>query len=135
LREGISEKIASVYQNFFSQMSGHANAENPGPDGRHPFGNWPIFTTNYDAILEHYWLDIAQVALNTGFGFNPVARMEVSSPEALRGCGLRLFKLHGSITRHLDDRRGLTEQRVPPEEMKTYSGRKFRSPGNLAPNE
>ncbi len=135
LREGMSEKIASVYQNFFTQMSGPANAENPGPDGRHPFGNWPMFTTNYDAILEHYWLDIVQVAVNTGFVFNPVARMEVSNPEALRGAGLRLFKLHGSITWLLDDRWGLTEQRVPPMEMKTYTGGKFRGPGMLYPIE
>ena len=135
LKEGMSEKIDSVYQNFFTQMSGPAGAQSPGPDGRHPFGDWPMFTTNYDAILEHYWLDIVQVALNTGFGFNPVARMEVSNPEALRGGGLRLFKLHGSITWLLDDRWGLTEQRVPPEEMKTYTGRRFRGPGMLYPIE
>ncbi len=135
LREGMSENIATVYQNFFARIAGPANAENPGPDGRHPFGNWPMFTTNYDAILEHYWLDIVQVALNTGFGFNSVARMEVSNPEALRGGGLRLFKLHGSITWLLDDRWGLTEQRVPPEAMKTYTGRKFRGPGMLYPIE
>jgi hypothetical protein len=117
-------------------MSGPASAEyRGGPDGRHPYGNWPMFTTNYDAILEHYWLDIVQVPLNTGFGFNPVARMEVSNPEALRAGGLRLFKLHGSITWLLDDRWGLTEQRVPPEEMKTYTGRKFRGPGMLYPIE
>ena len=135
LKEGVSEKIDSVYQNFFTQMSGPASAENGGPDGRHPFGNWPMFTTNYDAILEHYWLDIVQVPLNTGFDFNPVARMEVSNPEALRGGGLRLFKLHGSITWLLDDHWGLTEQRVPPEEMKTFTGRKFRGPGMLYPIE
>ncbi len=70
LKDGMSEKIDSVYQNFFTQMSGPASAESGGPDGRHPYGNWPMFTTNYDAILEHYWLDIVQVPLNTGFGFN-----------------------------------------------------------------
>ena len=64
----------------------------------YPFDpNWQMFTTNYDAILEHYWLDIAQVQLNTGFGYNYVARMEVTNPESFRSAGLRLFKLHGSI--------------------------------------
>ncbi len=135
LREGMSEKIDSVYQSFFTQMSGPAQAQSAGPDSQHPFGDWPMFTTNYDAILEHYWLDIVQVPLNTGFRFNSVARMEVSDPEALRGAGLRLFKLHGSITWLLDDRWGLTEQRVPPEEMRTYTGRKFRGPGMLYPIE
>ena len=135
LRDGMSEKIDSVYQNFFTRMSGPAQAETSGPDSRHPYGNWPMFTTNYDAILEHYWLDIVQVALNTGFQFNPVARMEISNPESLRSGGLRLFKLHGSITWLLDDRWGLTEQRVPPEKMKTYTGRRFRGPGMLYPIE
>src|SRR2546428_13833337 len=94
-----------------------------------------MFTTNYDAILEHYWLDLAQVQLNSGFGYNYVARMEVTNPESFRSGGLRLFKLHGSITWLLDERWGLTEQRVPPEQMKTYTGRKFRGPGMPYPIE
>ena len=135
IREGQSESIAAVYQALFNNIASVFGGYQDST-GQYTHGDWPLFTTNYDAILEHFWMDIAQVSLNTGFSYNSVARMEVSSPERLREMsGLRLFKLHGSITWLLDSRWGLTEQRVPPHEMKTYTGRKFLGQVMLYPIE
>src|SRR2546422_1379428 len=61
--------------------------------------------------------------------------MAQSNPERLRSGGLRLLKLHGSITWLQDSRWGLTEQRVPPLEMKTYTGRRFLGQVMLYPIE
>ncbi len=132
--EGQTERIESVHRDLFSKLGGFG-ASSAGPGNRYASGDWPMFTTNYDAILEHYWMDIVQVPLNTGFQYNSVARMEVSEPERFRQGGLRLFKLHGSITWLLDERWGLTEQRVPPQEMRTFTGRRFLGQVMLYPIE
>ena len=51
--------------------------------------------------------------------------MELTTPHRFRNDGLRLFKLHGSVTWLVDERWGLTEQRAPPQDMKRYGGEKF----------
>jgi hypothetical protein len=122
---------------LFTRAGGGVGGQSVEGSGRsYVIGNWSMFTTNYDAILEHYWLDHVQQPLNTGFSYNSTARMEISNPEQFRQAGgLRLFKLHGSITWLQDGRWGLTEQRVPPQEMKTYTGRKFLGQVMLYPIE
>jgi hypothetical protein len=94
--------------------------------GNFPVSDWPIFTTNYDPVLEHYWIDHVKYALNTGFSWNDVAGMKVSNPDLLRGAnGVRLFKLHGSVTWLNDPDYGLTEQRVIPKNLKKWTGSRF----------
>lgn len=118
-------EIDEVYKTFFDCFSVIGGSYYAGQSGRGHAGLGPMFTTNYDPVLEHYWLDIIQLQLNTGFQYNPVARMEVSNPDLLRGGDPRLFKLHGSVTWLRDERWGLTELRVPPHEMMTFTRRKF----------
>lgn len=95
-----------------------------------------IFTTNYDASLEHYWIDCVKTPLNTGFTWNEVAGMKVSNPGALRQFNYpKLFKLHGSVTWFNDPEYGLTEQRVVPRDMKKWTGSKFLGQAMLYPIE
>jgi len=104
--------------------------------GSTPVGEWPIFTTNYDPVLERYWVDFAKYPLNTGFAWNEVAGMKVSNPDQLRSSnGVRLFKLHGSITWLNDPDYGLTEQRVVPKDMKKWTGSRFLGQVMLYPIE
>jgi len=104
--------------------------------GNTPVSDWPIFTTNYDPVLERYWVDFAKYPLNTGFSWNEVAGMKVSNPDQLRSSnGVRLFKLHGSITWLNDPDYGLTEQRVVPKDMKKWTGSRFLGQVMLYPIE
>ncbi len=104
--------------------------------GNTPVSDWPIFTTNYDPVLERYWVDFAKYPLNTGFSWNEVAGMKVSNPDQLRsGNSVRLFKLHGSITWLNDPDYGLTEQRVVPKDMKKWTGSRFLGQVMLYPIE
>ncbi len=98
--------------------------------------NQAIFTTNYDATLEHYWVDCVRVSLNTGFQWNDVIGMKVSRPDNWRDAGYpKLFKLHGSVTWLNDAEYGLTEQRVVPRDMKKWTDSKFLGQVMLYPIE
>lgn len=123
--DGQSEKIERVYDALFQTFSAHGGTT-WGGGKRQYTGVGPMFTTNYDAVLEHFWLDIAEVPLETGFAYDHVSRMRLSQPTQLaQGGGLRLFKLHGSVTWLEDSRHGLTEHLEPPQDMKTHTGRRF----------
>jgi len=141
IREGVSTRIDEVYKNFFDSIGAVVGGTNfQGQTGRSQVVVGPMFTTNYDAVLEHYWLDLVRVSLNTGFTYDNVAGMLVSSPDSFRPNfvgqnDLRLFKLHGSITWYMDDYGRLTEQRVPPQGMRTVTGRKFTGQVMLYPLE
>jgi len=139
-RKGQSARIESVYRDFFQNVGNASGGYQPrGPQGQHPYADWPMFTTNYDAVLEHYWLDHVRVPLNTGFSYDSTARMELSNPQLfspqMGAGGLRLFKLHGSVTWLMNEQWGLTEQRVPPQGMRTYTGGKFLGQVMLYPIE
>lgn len=103
--------------------------------GNRTVGDWRIFTTNYDTVLEHYWIDHAKLPLITGFRWNEVAGMKVSDPDTFLGEGLKLFKLHGSITWLNDPEYGLTEQRIIPRDMKKATGTSFLGQVMLYPIE
>ena len=139
--EGVSARIDEVYKSFFDSLGGVVSGNNlQGQSGRTQIVVGPMFTTNYDAVLEHYWLDLVRLSLNTGFTYDNVAGMLVSNPDTFRpnfvGQGdPRLFKLHGSITWYMDDYGRLTEQRVPPQGMRTVTGRKFTGQVMLYPLE
>jgi len=124
ITEDVIPRIDKAYGQLFDLVGQAAMVRNQGSN-QHVYSDWPIFTTNYDAILECYWVDCARVALNTGFSYNDVAGSKVTVPDNLRNPGLRLFKLHGSVTWLLDPVHGLTEQRVVPKDMSKYTGRKF----------
>lgn len=125
-------KIEETYDQLFRYVGDRVGGRNYG---NRVVGDWPIFTTNYDPVLEHYWIDFAKVQLNTGFQWNDVAGMKISSPDVFRNGGLKLFKLHGSITWLNDPEYGLTEQRVIPRDMKKATGAPFLGQVMLYPIE
>ena len=124
--DGQRDRIDAVYRSLFENVTRFTGQSRSGRDSRHPHHDWPMFTSNYDAILEYYWTDlVGGVQLNTGFQYDSASKMEIATPQRLRNDGLRLFKLHGSVTWLVDERWGLTEQRAPPQDMKRYGGEKF----------
>jgi len=136
IREGTSARIDEVYKTFFDGIGNVIGGYSvQGQTGRVQNFPGPMFTTNYDAVLEHYWLDLVRVSLNTGFSYDNVAGMLISTPDSLRQNDLRLFKLHGSVTWYMDDYGRLTEQRVPPQGMRTVTGRRFTGQVMLYPIE
>jgi len=129
--------IEPAYATLFDAIHGQLLGGSTSPSRNHGVPNQSaIFTTNYDASLEHYWIDSVKIALNTGFGWNEVAGMKVSNPDLLRsGSYPKLFKLHGSVTWLNDPEYGLTEQRVVPRDMKKWTGSKFLGQVMLYPIE
>lgn len=135
ISDGQSQKIETVYDAFFRALSSLGGTHMGGRKKGY-VGIGAMFTTNYDAVLEHFWLDFAEANLETGFAYDDVSRMSLSQPERFgQTQGYRLFKLHGSITWLEDPRYGLTEHPEPPHEMRTFTGRKFRGQVMLYPIE
>jgi hypothetical protein len=133
--DGQSQNIEQVYDTLF-RAYGAIPGTGFGGRKKSYSSVGAMFTTNYDAVLEHFWLDVAEAPLETGFAYDNVARMNVSQPERFgQTQGFRLFKLHGSITWLDDQRYGLTEHQEPPQEMRTYTGRRFRGRVMLYPIE
>jgi len=123
--DGKMQLIEQAYGTLFDMMANYVSG-GQGTATKHLASDWPIFTTNYDAILECYWMDLAKTQLNTGFSYNNVAGSLVSNPDILRGEGrVRLLKLHGSVTWLTDPDWGVTEQRVVPRDMRKYTGGAF----------
>ncbi len=133
--DGQGANIERVYDALFQSFSAIGGV-GLGGRKRGYVGVGAMFTTNYDAVLEHFWLDVAEAPLETGFEYDNVSRMNLSKPERLviRN-GFRLYKLHGSITWLDDPRYGLAELQEPPQEMRTFTGRKFRGQVMLYPIE
>lgn len=119
--------INKIHGTLFDTVAGHLGSNASGKNRLKHLSNWPIFTANYDAILETYWRRCVGIDVNTGFEYNEVCQCPVSSPNKLTGRehGIRLFKLHGSITWMMDPEFGLTEQSAIPRDMRTYMGGRF----------
>jgi len=97
-----SEKISKVYRDFFNRLQAEGGVHMPGVTkeerGHKYCTTWTMFTTNYDTCLEHYWREEARVTLNTGFSFQDSRRVSVLTPDLFSNEGLKLLKLHGSIS-------------------------------------
>jgi len=98
------DNIMTTYLSFFStvfplmggttsQISYRGTAYRINPD-------WQMFTTNYDNVLEFFWRGgVRQIPLNTGFDYDQRSQTQVMNPRRfLEQNGLRLVKLHGSVT-------------------------------------
>lgn len=122
-----NEKIKKIYGELFA-IVGRRHEGVRNESGLFS-GPWSIFTTNYDNIIEGYFLDIAKCPLITGFEYNGTTRMHTSTPEAFqRHTGpTKLFKLHGSTSwyRHPDPDVGIVELELKPQGNRTRDGREF----------
>jgi hypothetical protein len=132
--DGTTGKIEKAYGNLFNTVGGRLTGFNQA--GAHgSWYPWPMFTTNYDAVLEYYWTEYMRAQLNTGFFQDSISKMSLSNPDVFRNGGLRLFKLHGSLTWFKDPEFGLTEQLVMPKGMKKWTSSKFTEQAMLYPIE
>lgn len=88
-------------------------------------GQWQMFTTNYDNVLETFWRDgVRQGNLNTGFQYDPGSQTQVMNPQLFLQSDLKLVKLHGSVTWWVEEGTWITiEKDQPPN--KAYTPRKF----------
>jgi hypothetical protein len=83
--------------------------------------NWQMFTTNYDNVLEVFFRGGAaqfspNVSLNTGFDYDPRSQSQIMNPKRfLQSNGLRLVKLHGSVTWWVEEGTwAVVEKEQPP---------------------
>lgn len=133
--DGATAKIERAYETLFNMLGSRLTGFNQtGARGKAYYG-WPMFTTNYDAVLEYYWTEYFRAPLNTGFSQDSVSKMLLSNPSVFQNGGLRLFKLHGSLTWFMDPALGLTEQLVVPKSMKKWTSSKFTEQAILYPIE
>lgn len=57
-----------------------------------------IYTTNYDRSVEYYFRDYRGKDIETGFRYNDNLRKSILNPVLFYSKGLKLIKIHGSIT-------------------------------------
>jgi hypothetical protein len=114
-KEGF-DRIRIVYFdlfNSFAQESTVRDNRNYFSKGNQNYCSWPIFTTNYDLCLEHFWRVVMKVQLNTGFNFNQSRNTPVFNYNKFRENNLKLIKLHGSLSWLIEDDGTLTERDSP----------------------
>ena len=118
-------KIKTMYNRFFSKVSGVADWKNSEPDWK--TSNFEIFTTNYDNVLETYADQVNQsccvgyrIAQNGRVIFTPEEYEKNKSP-------LKIHKLHGSVELSLLDNNQVISQLPPTMPGETYRGKRIVS--------
>lgn len=119
------DKIRDVFHDFFNRMF-HEFGGSSQRNGNFFWNpNWVIFTTNYDLCLEYYFREIAESGIDTGFTHQKTRNVNVLNSRKFleSGQGIRLLKLHGSISWLIDKK----SKRVieVSERGLSYVGRKY----------
>ncbi len=127
-------EIMATYINFFPAvkrvLGGYAEQLNYKGTAYPLDPNWQMFTTNYDNVLEVFFRGGAaqlspNISLNTGFDYDPRWQSQILNPQRfLQPSGLRLVKLHGSVTWWVEEGTwAVVEKEQPPSP--TYLPRKY----------
>ncbi len=127
-------EIMATYVNFFpivkNTFGGHSEQFNYNGTNYNIDPNWQMFTTNYDNVLEVFFRGGAaqfspNVSLNTGFDYDPRSQSQIMNPQRfLQPNGLRLVKLHGSVTWWVEEGTwAVVEKEQPPS--KAYLPRRY----------
>ena len=128
-------KIKAVYKDFFNRLAlESADAQYESKEDYTWFGNWTMFTTNYDTCLEYYWRDVVRVPVDTGFTNDPARKMEVLSPDKFLKSKLgvpQLFKIHGSISWLIEEESGKIIEVA--EKGNSMMGRRYKGEMMLYP--
>lgn len=120
------DRIGKVYFDLFNgfiRESTYTSSNTYLTKGNHQYCPWPIFTTNYDLCIEHYWRIVAHIPLNTGFTFDQSRNTPVFNYNNFTENNLKLIKLHGSLSWLIEDDGTLTERESPP--VTSLAGRKY----------
>lgn len=120
------DKIAMVYFDFFNRFYKESTMMSSNvyqSKGNHYYCSWPIFSTNYDLCMEHYWRVVAHIPLNTGFIFDESRNTMVLKDYKFTENNLKLIKLHGSLSWLIESDGTLTERESPP--VTSLVGRKY----------
>lgn len=104
------DKLREIYFDFFSQLCqvvgcSDRSLEINDKDTTNTFDKWVFFTTNYDNVLEEYWVKYRKYhILDLGFGGKAENMHKIMEPDKLiesnKDKGIRsmqLIKLHGSV--------------------------------------
>ncbi len=117
--------IMGTYVNFFSTIKrttgGYSEPLTYNGTSYPLDPNWQMFTTNYDNVLEVFFRGGAaqlspNVSLNTGFDYDRRSQAHILNPvRFLEPNGLKLVKLHGSVTWWIDKGSwAVVEEKQPP---------------------
>jgi len=126
--------IMATYVNFFSTvkntLGGYPETITYNGTRYNVDPNWQMFTTNYDNVLEVFFRSGAaqlspNISLNTGFDYDPRSQSQIMNPQRfLQSNGLKLVKLHGSVTWWVEEGTwAVVEKDQPPS--RTYIPRKY----------
>src|SRR5205807_9263352 len=58
--DGATTKIQRAYRTLFNTVGGHVTGFTVTSPRGLSYRDWPMFTTNYDAVLEYYWSTYAR---------------------------------------------------------------------------
>jgi len=108
-------KIPPVYQDLFNRFykgSSRFASNTYHTRGNYHYCTWTIFTTNYDTCLEYYWRQVVRAPLNTGFRVDEARNTWVLNPDSFQREGLRLIKIHGSISWKIEPDGTVTEEQI-----------------------
>lgn len=126
------DKIYTVYKDFFNTIF---QATSSSSSMTHKFNkdhmycpSWSIFTTNYDLCLEYYFIQRANIRLNTGFTSDETRRRMILDSQLFYEDSVnvgrpKLIKLHGSISWLIEDDGMITENYTAP--IQTYLGQRY----------
>jgi SIR2-like protein len=92
-----------VYLDFFKQLGTVTNSSTGGDSNQFAYtAKWPIFTTNYDNVIEDFWVRDRNFPLDLGFENSPINNRRVMKADeytekhTAHG-NMPLIKLHGSV--------------------------------------
>lgn len=134
INEDTHVDIERYFQFLFTNVANHwskvGGVSSYGTMDGGLYCKWPIFTTNYDVILETYWEKFAQREIITGFEPNGKWNRRL-----LQSDDLRLYKLHGSLCWWQDQDGKIQKLQVIPKGGKKASGEVFKSQVMIYPIE
>jgi hypothetical protein len=94
LTPSMEDEVDRVYGNMFEQFAGLLSEHTLDKGGkRYPYGDYRMYTTNYDLSMETYWKGV----LDLNDTFSPSAGIQVMNTERATENNMKLIKLHGSI--------------------------------------
>lgn len=82
-----TKKIETIYDDFFNCLNKVFGVK-----------NFWIYTTNYDRCVEYYFTDYRGKTIETGFRHDDNLHKWILDPTRFYSKGLKLIKIHGSIT-------------------------------------
>jgi hypothetical protein len=129
VRPNEQDRMDAIYSQFFSLLTKRPGYDSTSSHGTLSFRDWPMFTTNYDLIIETVFAN-RDATLNTGAVASKTGQFMTLDTSVLRTAGSSiqspkpmLVKLHGSLN-WVKVGRGIRVESRPSDSEFTLDGRR-----------